>query len=471
MKKLTSLFHAVLFTNLLFAQAYLDIKVPVQQVFKETFTDNAGNWPQHKSDTAEILLTQQGYLQRASLIDIFLPRPAKADLRKSTNYYNLRVETTSIENSAAFFGMAFGIKNKGNYHAFLINGLGEFVIREVKEGKVKDFVKEKSEKINTGKGAKNILGIETSLGFLGYVVNYFVNGSNIQARTAVEQQMEEAKKKNNDNSAADIEKEINAMQAASLDALGAGLGFLTLKTAAVLYDNFDLQIIANEGDLKMYNNQWQPNISDISYLKKPLQKELIDAQNNYANNLKKSAADKLALATKAVAEMAADKLIPPGADGKKFTPDVQAVIWLKTIIFDVGYDDPLFFNPEKNLISDDGNVRKYEVRQRLPNIRFIPTVTVDTKGKSAMLVMILGEKLSEADLRNLLGQYLVNLYAAAGPAVAKYLDPKPADKDLHTIGVSTGGKSIISDRSTVLALSPTKNTDGSWELKLIISAK
>lgn len=192
-------------------------------------------------------------------------------------------------------------------------------------------------------------------------------------------------------------------------------------------------------------------------------------QQEQAAYQNKKIADKLAAAKKSIAELPADKLIPPGGSGKKYTPNLEAVLWLTDAFSDIGENPAFSFNPEKEVLQTIGSLVNYRIRHRLPGVTGEAILVAEQGGATIMIT--LAKFLSEPEVRDLLGQYLVNLCTAAGPGLGKYLDPKPDVKDLHMIGVSTGKINISSNRATTPALSPVKNDNGTWNLRLIITSK
>lgn len=452
------------------AQESYNLILTPKEVFSETFTDNSLRWPTYKSDTAVMQVQDGFYYHNAILLDVLTPKSANANLQRSANYYKLRVETKLLEGTG-FYGLAFGIKNRMNQNLFLIDGTGNFNIREVVDGKIKTEVKGKSPKINTGKSATNILSIETEQGILGFHVSYLVNGSNIRALTNTEQAIaDEAAKTAPKKELRFTDEDMADLVIHSLEPKGSGIGIITKPGTTVGYDNLKLWTLPNQGDIIMYKNNWKFDRADAVYLKKPLlaeeQKMLADREQA----AKKRLVEKEEKAKKEIAALTTAQLTPPGANGKKYTPNVAAAVWLHDILFQISNSYPFGFYTEKEKSSVNGTTTEYRLQHGLPGIA-APAIAVVEGNKSASLFLVLGNNLTEAEAKELQAQQLVNLCAAAGAGTCQYLRVEKDETVLSMVGVHAGGKDFLSGRRTVPVLIPDKNADGTWRVRLYIKAE
>ena len=454
------------------AQESYNVVVPPVESFRETFADNARGWPMHKSDTGMMAVTDGAYIHKAIMKETLTAKAAGADIRPQSNYYKLRVETKAMEGSG-YYGLAFGIGNKANLNAFLINERGDYMVVERKDGVDKTLLSGKSAKINTGKGAVNVLSVETEKGYLGYQVSYCVNGSNVEIPTAAEQAIADAAKKateNKDETPTISDADFGAMLAGSLKPVGMGIGMLTKPGAMVAYDNMQLQVMANKGDITMHKNSWKFDRADAVYLKKSLLAEEEARLAERAQGDQKRAADAMAKAQKEIAALSTAQRTPPGAGGKTFSPDAAAVAWLRDILFQIENSDPFGFYQEKQQNSKSDNMTQYTIQHKLPGITGNAIGEIE-KGKSATLMILLGRGLTEAQARDQAGQQLVNLCAAAGATTCQYLEADKTDPKLHMVRVYTGGKSILSGRSTSAVVIPRLDDNGTWNLRMYMKAE
>jgi hypothetical protein len=395
------------------------------------------------------------YYHVARATNIIAIQNPYVSLFNKNNYWKYTVETTYNE-GGGLFGLAYGVKDAKNYNLFLINGNSDFMIVSIVEGKSEILLKGNSEKINKGKGAKNILTIQNDQNkYVNYKVNYYVNGSDVTLKTDKEESLV-PKKTDDKKYVIDLVNDPLFNKSHGLDfANASSIGLFSAKGSSVAFDNIILKTKPNKGRMIMMNNTWADNEEEKKYLNPIIKNQEKEHTQKYNATIQRRI-DSVYNSTKA--EIANLSL----KDKKRVVAEVEAVVWLKDVLFNISTNFTFYYKME--LITEKPGEKVYKIKHSLPNMDG-PAQYIGKSAGEGVVNVLLGKNLDELQAKKLVDQYISNLLASN--VNAKFLDGEPANKDLHFVGVGYG-RDFISNYNKIAYLLPKKNDSGNWDVVLKI---
>ncbi|MGF2413118.1 MAG: hypothetical protein ACQUYJ_12380 [Ferruginibacter sp.] len=459
-------------SSLGFAQEKFNEIVKPEIYFLEDFSSNTKNWPLVVNDSVGFKIVNGVYNTMAAKTNIVLPKKISTSLSNKRNLWRLSAEVTYVDGTS-FFGLLFGSFDSQTMYTYMINGGGNFVIVQTK-GKETTVLKQgKSSKINIGKGAVNIISIETDNNDLyNYAdIRFYVNGSNVEASTKAEAE------KNVDKPVEFTMKEIDAMQKDmvlhSIDPENFGdgkIGIIVTRGAAANFDNIKLETKPNKGRMIMYKNKWGYDPYFSKYLAKDIAADDQSARSEVINRKIKKSEEDLNKAKVAITRLSKKLLQPYGNAVAAAKPDEKAVAWLYDFVINLEgvVGGPLYAYPEKDLISKTDSTETYAVRHYLPGVITPGKVLINSKKNKSTCLIPLAKGLSTAEATTLSSNYLATIAAALGVNDNEYYEPvnKPVSTDIPRSLCINGSKSFISNRYVAAILDVKKDTDGTWGITM-----
>jgi hypothetical protein len=407
-------------TSLIFSQKILDQVVDAETIYNEDFK-TTGNWPQKRDDTSTAFTKEGVYYTLAVLKNINVLDKVGRSLANEKNFWQLNT-VVQYSDGSGFYGLSFGASDDTKIWSFVINAMGEYGIIERNGKEVKILKQGKSQKINTGKGAINILTVQTDDDYIynNAGIRFFVNGSNIEGLTKEEEAIEKVTREKNK---ADMQNDATLH---SINPKGYGgngkVGILVMRGAAANFANIWLKIKQNKGGKIMYKNRWGYDASLCKYLPKNIALEEEEARNKAKIKEGKKEDEYLSATKKSIENLSKKILHPYGENFDAAIPNEQTVLWIKKLLdnfqFDVG--NPLYFYPEKEERKTTDSSNFYIIKHYLPNIDYGAEAFVNTKSKNAQLSIVLGEGLPKNEAIKLSSNYLANVAAAFDIADANY---------------------------------------------------
>jgi hypothetical protein len=490
MKK-SIIFLLLLKSSCIFSQERLNEIVNPEISFLEDFSNNAKNWPQGENDSVGLKIFNEAYYTLAAKNNFILPKKLNStSLSSERNLWRLSAEITYVDGKS-FFGLLFGSFDSRITYAFMINGGGNFMVLKSEGAKNTILTQGKSAKINIGKGAVNILSIQTDNNYVyNYSdIRYYVNGSDVELSTKAEQDIIDAsvaekKKKNKEYDSSleltleDLENMQKSIVLHSLDPENYGtvkIGIITTRGAAANFDNIKLETKPNKGRIITYNNKWESDSYFTKYLAKDIAAEEQVEKAAQQNKKIKEAEAALNKARSTIARLSNKQLHPYGANIPAAVPDEKAVAWLQKFIpsFEGIVGRPLDYYPEKNMVANDDSSETYNVKHYLPGVDASIKAVINTKTKKANCVIPLAKGLTTKEAIALCTNYLANMAAAFEVIGKEYHEPTnvPVSSEIPRPLLINSGTSFIINGFTSARIDPRKDKQGTWYVVLYLFSK
>ena len=469
-----------------FSQEKFNVIVDPVTNFSENFSSNYKNWPQAENESVGLKIIDGEFHLMAGKSNIILPQKINASLSNKNRLWRLSAEVTYIDGKSSF-GIFFGTIDSPNTYAYMINGMGDYFILKINGGQNKVLAQGKSSKINIGKGAKNILSIETDNDYLyNYPYTCFnINGSNVRRITKAEEKaIEDKKPKEADGTTAivqftkkDIDDMMKDLEVSRIDPeVGSNgkIGLILSAGVAAKYDNIMLETKPNRGRMIMYNNKWAYNPEFSKYLAKNIALEEETERAEVLSRKLKSEAEDLNRDKAAIAKLTDKQLHPYGNAVAAAKPDIKAVAWLRKIILQMSSPLGLLFTySEKELISKTDSSEQYKIKHNLPNINSTAAIDINIKKQKGFCAITLAKGISTEAATILCSNYLANLAAAFDVAGNEYYEPQNTaeNKDIPRTLLINGSKNYLSSKYVAGLLDVVKDGDGTWKIVLYLIGK